>query len=512
MSVNTQRGGADDSPQGSAGGLGRQAAHGALWNYAAFLVSKGLLFVATLILARLLTPAEFGLVGMALLVITVLDILRDFGIGSAVIYHGRAGPEAANLAFAISSIVGVLLSALNWVLAPVTVQFFKTSTPADAATVTSLIQVLGLSLLFASLGSTHDALLQKEINYRRRMVPEVGRTLLKGLLSVALAFAGLGPWSLVYGQVLGEASATLLLWFITGWRPSLLFRRDLLRPMLGYSVQTMMAAGLGTLLSDVDYFIIGNMLGEAALGIYTLAFRIPELLIKNLAQAVSTVAFPVAARLQSDIAAMRDVYLRMQHYMLLILAPLGLGLYAVTPLTVHMLFKATWEPVIPVMQILSVYMVLGGINHWPGVVYKAVGRPDMLNMVSFVKLVILVPVLWWGAANYGILGVAWGQLATRIIGIVIDMWVVARFVQISIWENMRVIWPPMLAAVVMAGAVQALVILLDPTQHSVAVLAIGVVAGGIIYALAVWLLDRVAVSALITMARSILQRKRLAQA
>lgn len=501
---------ADQPTKGGTPSLGKQVAQGAVWNYAAFLVSKGLLFVATLVLARLLSPADFGLVGMALLVITVLDILRDFGIGAAVIYFGREGPAAANLAFVLSSGVGVILCVANWVLAPLTVQFFKTSSSSDAATVTSLIQVLGLSLLFASLGSTHDALLQKEINYRRRMVPEVGRTLLKGLLSVGLAFAGFGAWSLVYGQVIGEAFATLLLWAVTGWRPSLVFRRELLRPMLGYSVQTMMAGGLGTLLSDVDYFIIGGMLGESALGIYTLAFRIPELLIKNLSSAVSTVAFPVAARLQSDLAAMRDVYLRMQHYMLMALAPLSFGLYATTPVLIHILFKPSWEPVIPIMQILSLYMLLGGIGHWPGVVYKAVGRPDIMNLLALVKVAMLVPVLLWSAANYGILGVAWGQLAVKIVGIMIDMVVVARFINITVWDNLQVIWPTMLAGTAMAAGVQAMSLLLDPAQRSIPVLALSILVGAAIYTVAIWLLDRAALTAVIDIARGFVRRKQLA--
>ncbi|HYP19733.1 MAG TPA: lipopolysaccharide biosynthesis protein [Chloroflexia bacterium] len=496
---------------GAGSGLGRQAAQGAAWNYLAFVVSKGLVFASTLILAQILSPAEFGLVGMALLVITVLDILRDFGIGSAVIYYGREGPAAANMAFALSSGIGVFLFVANWLLAPLTAQFFYTDSPQDIAVVTSLIQVLGFSLLFASLGSTHDALLQKEINYRRRMVPEVGRTLLKGVLSVALAFAGLGVWSLVWGQVLGEACATVLLWVVAKWRPARLFRRDLLRSMLGYSFQTMLAGGLGTMLADVDYFIIGALLGPTALGIYTLAFRLPDLLIRNMAQAVATVAFAVAAKLQSDLAAMRDAYLRMQRYMLIILAPLGFGLFAVTPGLINTLFKPDWAPVIPVMQILCVYMVLGAINYWPGVIYKAVGRPDVLNYISAVKLGMLVPVLWWSATNYGIEGVAWGQLAVRVVGIVIDMVIVARFVQISVWDNLRVIWPPLLAACLMAAAVRLLYYAVDPTERGgIPMLGLSVVVGSAVYVAAIWLLDRTALSGMLDLARSMLKRNRLA--
>ena len=153
------------------------------------------------------------------------------------------------------------------------------------------------------------------------MIPEVGRTLVKGILQVVLVLLGFGVWGLVIGQVVGEAFATLLLWVVMPWRPSLHIERKYFAPILNYGVQLTVVGGLGTLLADVDYLIIGGMLGETALGYYTLAFRIPELLIKNLAQAVSTVAFPVAARLQSDLPALREAYLKMQRYMLAILAP-----------------------------------------------------------------------------------------------------------------------------------------------------------------------------------------------
>jgi hypothetical protein len=159
------------------------------------------------------------------------------------------------------------------------------------------------------------------------------------------------------------------------------------------------------------------------------------------------------------------------------------------------------------MEVLSIYMVLGGINHWPGVVYKAVGRPDILNKLSFLKLVMLVPVLWWAAANYGILGVAWGQLVVRIVGIFLDMWTVARFVHIGIMSNLRVIWPPLAAAVAMAALVRV-VLLVDPSQSSAAVAVLAALVGAASYLTAMWALDRPALHALIEVARSLTGRKR----
>ena len=134
---------------------------------------------------------------------------------------------------------------------------------------------------------------------------------------------------------------------VSRWRPTLHFDMKLLRPITAYGSQIMLVGALGWLVSDVDYLIIGRLLGDIALGIYTLAFRIPELIVRNLAQSVSTVAFPVTVRLQSDRPALRDAYLKMQHYMLLILAPLGLGLCAVTPALIHILFPASGTRLFP---------------------------------------------------------------------------------------------------------------------------------------------------------------------
>jgi PST family polysaccharide transporter/lipopolysaccharide exporter len=221
---------------------------------------------------------------------------------------------------------------------------------------------------------------------------------------------------------------------------------------------------------------------------------------------VSTVAFPVAARLQGQREALRDAYLTMQHYMLVILAPLGFGLYAVTPTLIHLLFQAKWNAAIPVMQTLSIYMTLVGVGHWPGVIYKAVGRPDILNRLGLLKVVLLVPTLWWAAVNYGIEGVAWGQVVIRLVSVTVDMLVVSRFLQINLLANLKVVWPPLASAVVMAAAARA-VFLLDPTESSVALLALAVLVGAAVYLALIWLLDRQALGSIVSLARGIFQMR-----
>jgi hypothetical protein len=158
------------------------------------------------------------------------------------------------------------------------------------------------------------------------------------------------------------------------------------------------------------------------------------------------------------------------------------------------------------MQILTIYMVLGGISHWPGVVYKAVGRPDMLNILSFVKLALLVPTLWWAAVNYGIIGVAWGQLIIRTIGVLIDMWAASKFIKVTVLQNLKVLWPPLLASALMAVAVQVLITYArNPT--SIVTLALAILCGATLYASLIWLLDPKSVNALTSLAYSMVRRR-----
>ena len=462
------------------------------------------MLVATLILARLLSQDQIGLMSMALLVILVFDLMRDFGSGPALIYRQKDGQAAAEVAFVISASLGAGLFLLNWLLAPLVVGFFDKA--SDPALLTQMLQVLGFSLLFTSLGSTQDALLQKDINYRRRMIPEVGRTLVKGGLQVGLALTGFGVWSLVIGQVAGEAAGTILLWIVGRWRPTFHLDRTLFRPMLRYGAQVMMVDALGTAVSNVDYIIIGRLLGEAPLALYTYAFRIPELTIKNMAQAVSNAAFPVAARLQDDLAALRNAYLRMQHYMLIILAPLGLGLFAVTPGLIHFLMAPQWWPLIPSMMLLCIYMVLGGINHWPGVIYKAVGRPDILNALSFFKLAMLHSgaVVGRGQRRHRGRGLGPGDRALyRYSGGHVGRLALCSCAGAGEFAG------DLAAAGGVGGdgvAVRGVFLALDPPETNVLVLALAVVAGAGVYAAVIWLVDRATIGALVELARSLIRR------
>ena len=249
------------------------AVRGLVWTYASFAGSKLLVFVATVILARLLMPADFGQVAFALVVISYLDTVGDLGISEALIYKQDRVEDAANITFIISLLTGAVWFLLILAMAPLAAAFFKD--PACEP----ILRAMAWVFVITALGNTHDALLRRDLGFKQRAIPEFAQGLIKGIGSIVLALRGWGVWSLVWGHLIGAAVSTLALWLIVPWRPRWQFAWDLARRMLRYGGQIVSVNVLGAITHHVDYLIVGRILGSAALGFYILAFRIPEVII-----------------------------------------------------------------------------------------------------------------------------------------------------------------------------------------------------------------------------------------
>jgi O-antigen/teichoic acid export membrane protein len=200
--------------------LHKSALSGSLLNYLAFVLSKGTTFVCTVILTRLLSPDDFGLMTLGLFII-YLETLSDFGVGAAIIYRQQDGQEiedrTSSIAFIFNVLWGFLLAALAYFCAPEIALFFH------EPRVLPIIQVLAASFVLTSLGNIHEARLRKALQFRRRFIAEIAKSLAKGGISIGLALNGFGVWSLVWGQLGGSAIATTSYWMLSRWRPKWTF-------------------------------------------------------------------------------------------------------------------------------------------------------------------------------------------------------------------------------------------------------------------------------------------------
>lgn len=427
----------------SSGDLKQKTVKGIFWSYLSFIGGKGLTFVTTIILARLLLPEQFGIIGYCLVSIQYLDILNSAGINSSLIARRENLEEASNAAFVANILLGAISFGLTWVLAPSIAVFFKTEE------IVPVLRVLGLSLPISGLGLVPDALLHRELRFRTILMPDISRNFMKGLVSIIFAVLGMGVWSLVWGQIAGVLTGTVLSWLLAGWKPSWRFNAGATRAIASYGFHIMLVEIAGAFRNNVDYLLVGRMLGAAALGYYTMSFRIPELLIRSLNNVIGKVSLPALAITQSDRDKLHSFYFGYIRYLSVFVAPIAVGLVMTASLFIPLFLSDTWKPAIIPTTFISLALGISALGYVPGVLYKAIGRPEILNRLSFLKIPLAVIILWY-STRWGINGVAFGQVAISIISVSLDTLIANYLMRFRIQDLLKAIVPAISAAFAMA--------------------------------------------------------------
>ena len=461
----------------------RTTVTGTMWTYASYYGGKLLVFISTIILARLLTQEDFGIVGFALVVISFLDVLSDLGIGSALIYH-RDDPDAANTGFWLGLLTGVTLFGITWILAPVTGSFFQDQ---QAIPIT---RALGITFPIAALGNVHGSLLRKNLAFKRKFIPDIAKMGSKGIVSIVLALLDFGPWSLVGGQIAGAAVLVIAYWLTIPWRPSFRFAGALVRPLLAYGAGIISLNTIAILLINADYLFIGRLMGAATLGVYTLAFRVPDILIIQFCTVVGRVLFPVYAKMRDDSYALRRAFLMTMRYVSMVTIPAGLGLALIAEPFILTFFTDKWIEAIPVTRAIAIYALFYSLAYNAGSVYKAQGRPLLLTKLSLVRAVLLLPALWWAATVPGtIAAVGWTHSVVAFFGGTLNLIVAGRMIDTPFREIVTTLRSAIIAGVVMSLVVVSLLWLLTDALPLVQ-LIVSVLVGGTTYSGVLWLLEQ----------------------
>jgi len=464
-------------------GLGKGLLRGSLLSYGSFILSKALLYLSTLLLARLLAPRDFGLVGYALLAISLLDVMKDLGVTSALIYRQDMGDDEAGDAFTLNVASGLAFCVLCWFLGPLAAAFFHDPR------VTTLTRVLGLSFILYGLGGVHGALLQKRLRFGRGFLPDLVQGAVKGGVSVGLALHGVGYWSLVWGHLAGVAATTVANGLLLPWRPRFGLRRVATRRLLGYGLQITLISLLGVIIYNGDYLIVGRVLGSASLGLYTLAYSIPQMLTLSLSIALSRVFFPAYAAIQSDRPGLQRGYLAVLRYSALVLVPLGLGLCVAAPAFVHALYRPVWWAAVPALQALALYATIYAVGWNAGDIYKATGRPDLQWKLDIAHLTVLLPTLLVGALHGGFVGVALAQVAVAIPYSVARFWLIRRILNLDATAIVDALRVAALAGLALLGASALVALIAGDRMAPLATLALQGAIGSVTYGGAVLGLD-----------------------
>lgn len=433
----------------------KEALRGTFWNYLSFASGKLLSFVATIILARLLVPEQFGLVAYCTIAIQYLDILNTAGINSALIARKDKLEEAANSALIANLALGIISFGITWFAAPAIAAFFK------ADEVTQLVRLLAFVLPISGLGEVPRALIMRSLRFKTKLIPDLAGNLTKGLVSIILALLGYGPWSLIWGQIAGTVASVTILWRLANWRPSWKFESKTAMEVLVFGGHIVLVEIAGQIRNNVDYLIVGRVLGASLLGIYTLAYRIPELAIRSFDRVISHVSFPLLARIQSDITFLKSTYLGYIRYISLFTFSVGIGIAIISRSFVETFLSSKWNATILPMSLIAVALAIISVGHIPGIFYKAIGRPEILNRLSIIKIPLIVGIIWY-STRWGIVGVAVGQVVFAIISVLVDSYVVSRIIGFRVYETIMALLPAIFCSLSMVLTTTLIKVLFAP--------------------------------------------------
>jgi PST family polysaccharide transporter len=421
-----------------------------LWAYSSYVGGRILVLLSVAILAHLLSPSQFGLVAFALTVTALLDTVSDIGVSQAliVVEDDKDFHEKARTAWTISVLLGLGLTVITVCLSPLAALFFH-----DPA-LTPLLAVLGLNFLLRAPGVTHFAIAQKAIDFRTRTAAEFADVVVRGAVGVALALAGAGAWSLVIGYLAGSAAMTVTLLLLVPFRPGLGIKRQHVGGLVRFGGGLTVLNVLGAVIANVDYVFVGRVLGAASLGLYTLGYRLPELLIMNLSMVAGLVLFPAFAGLKRE--RMTDAFLTSLRYTLLVTVPLTVGLVVLaSPLTLA-LFGEQWRDSIPALQVLALFACAVTVGIPAGTAYKSMGRLNVLIALAIPRTALAVASIWIFVDN-GIVAVAACQAVVAAIFAVIGIALAARLLSASAGRIAQAAWPSLIGGGVTAGVLIAVV-------------------------------------------------------
>jgi len=400
---------------------------GLKWTAIAMFSTQLLRFATTIVLARLLVPEFFGLVAMANTTIHIITVLREFGLGSAYIQRRIQGEEdtrlAANTTFYVLSGINAVMFAAAWILAPWAAAFFKEPELAD------VFRVLILSLILDSAITTAGVVLQKELEFGKFAVSEFVGRLVFSLVSISLAALGFGVWSLVFGQLGSQiVRAAILLW-LSGWRPALVFSRQIARELFSFGKYLWGFSILSAIGNSLDRIVIGRWLGSGTLGVYSLALNLSKLPSTQISRMINRITFPALSRIQDDKPALRRVFRKTLEHVAPISLPVGLALSATADVLIVTLYGQNWAGAAPILQILALYGAAVSVSGLTGPIFKAIGKPDVLLYTSALHhsfLVVLLILL----ARHGVVAIAWAVLIPLLVSSGIAFVLIVRYLEL----------------------------------------------------------------------------------
>ncbi|MCM1152579.1 MAG: lipopolysaccharide biosynthesis protein [Muribaculum sp.] len=414
--------------------LGKKAVRGALWSSFNKVGYMALQFVVNLVLARLLAPAEFGIIGMLMIFIAVSQVLVDGGFASALIQKKDADQTDFSTIFYWNIVFSIFIYIILYAGAPWVGNYFH------MPQLCGVLRWMGITLIFSGMVSVQMARLKKNLQFKQLAMCNLLGYIVGATAAIVMAWIGMGVWSLVAMMVLSNAVNILLILILTRWWPSREFSTDSLRQLFGYGGFMLGAQLLQEFCKNMQGLIIGRRYSAAQMGYYSQAQKLNQISSYTLPKMIVEVMYPVYSGLQDDrprLASVMEMNIRVISFMMFPI--FGLLIYAAEPI-ITILYGSQWLPAVPFYRIFCIGGLAVCIQDVNFYAVAAMGRSKALFWWSFYKWGFLLAAIFIGS-NYSVMGIAWGLVASNFNIYFVNALLAGRHVGLSIWRQLKIVAP-----------------------------------------------------------------------
>jgi O-antigen/teichoic acid export membrane protein len=431
--------------------------------------------VVAIILARLLSPHDYGIAGMVIVFSSLGLVLSDVALGAALVQRRSLSDDDRSTVFWTSVGAGAAFTALGIAVSGPIASFY------GEPDVQPLFAALSLSFVITSFAAAQEALLVREMNFRSLELRLIAGALVGAIVGIGTASAGYGAWAIIWQQLAIAVTSTALIWLVSPWRPSLRFSRSSLRNLGGFSANVFGQRLLYYLHRHSDNLLIGRFLGASALGSYTVAYNVMLVPFSRIAGPIQEVLFPAFSRMQDDPARIAGLWVRATRLVGAISVPALVGLAILAPDFVDTVLGKRWSDVAPLVQVLAWVGLLQSLQTINSNILQALDRTSMLLRFSVLFFAVHLAAFVVGL-HWGVVGVATAYAVSSSVVEPLYGWLTARVLHVSPWIMVRGLSGVIQATIVMALCVVAARFLLE--RHGVSTgqrLLLAIVLGALSY-------------------------------
>lgn len=438
--------------------LQKKTISGLIWTFSQQFSVQGINFIVQIVLARILLPAEFGLIGMLTIFIAIGNSLMDSGMTSSLIRTPEANQKDYSTVFFVNLIASFVIYTILFASAPLISDFYR------QPILTPIVRVYTISFIIRAFVGVQTTKLTKEMNFKAQMMMQIPSVIIGGITGIILAYQGYGVWSLVWMNLIQSFLFTLQHWFKTGWYPSWILDKATFKKHLGFGYKLTMSGLLNTIYNNIYNIVIGKFFSATQLGYYTRAQTLQTFPVTNLATALNKVTYPMFASIHNDNVKLKLAYKKLMQQVIFWIAPVMISLIVMAEPLFRYVLTDKWLPAVPYFQLLCFTGILYPLHAYNLNILNVKGRSDLfLRLEIYKKAITTIGIIC--AVPFGIYGLVYLQIITSILAFGINTLYSGKMIGYPGIEQLKDISPLILIALIIGGILYPIYIFVIKDYH-----------------------------------------------